>query len=192
MSAGSCRSLCVPPSTNWRLVQSQLCLRPRTAGILVSTPLHECTHTVQTPVLSEIRRLLATSSSLSLNTYSHNAYTNTPARMAHLTPEISKPREVPDGGCRLGACSLTGLVLLDPRVSRSIREMEEGAGKSGVLDTGWDTAGPLHCGFPLPEICRRDAIGVGFQPSWFVLGSYRARWQASGARAQALSVRSRG
>lgn len=95
-------------------------LRPKTARILVSTLLQGCTHTVQFPVLSEMRRLVATSSSLSVNTSSHNAYTNTPARMAHLTLEISEPWEVPDGGCRLGVCSLTGLVLLDPRVRRSI------------------------------------------------------------------------
>lgn len=59
-------------------------------------------------------RLLATFSSLSLNTHSHNTYTNTPARMAHLTPEISEPWEAPDGGCRLGACSLT--ILVQPRI----------------------------------------------------------------------------
>lgn len=98
----------------------QPCFHPKTDGILVSTPSCGYTHTVQLPVLSEIRRLLAMSSSLSLNTYSHNAYTNIPARMARLTPETSEPWEVPDGGCRLGACSLTGLVLLDPTVSSSI------------------------------------------------------------------------
>lgn len=55
------------------------------------------------------------------------------------------------------------------------REMEGEAGKCSALDTGLDTADPLHCGFPPPEICRRDVIcGVGFRSSQFVLGSYRS------------------
>lgn len=54
------------------------------------------------------------------------------------------------------------------------REMDEEAGKCNVLDTGLDTADPLHCGFPPPVIYRRDVIcSVGFRSFQFVLGSYR-------------------
>lgn len=102
--------LCVALLQAGDLSKVHPCHRPKAAGFLVRTPLHSCTHTVQLPVFSEMHRLLPMSSSLSLSTHNYNAYTNTPARMALLTPEISEPWEVPDGGCRLGACSPTVLV----------------------------------------------------------------------------------
>lgn len=142
MSAGGCWSLCVSPSRNWQLVMATRVNSAFAPGLLGFLSAHLC---VAVHTLYRSRSSLRyvdywLHPPLSLNTYSHNAYTNTPARMAHLTPEISEPWEVPDGGCRLGACSLTGLVLLDLRVCRSI----PGDGRRGRKE--WRTGYWLgHC-----------------------------------------------